>query len=48
VFGDVNQLDEDLSEISNDVDAYSECVDALDVNDPNYLTKLEACDASSE
>jgi lysylphosphatidylglycerol synthetase-like protein (DUF2156 family) len=48
VFGAVNQLDEDLSEISNDVDAYSECVDALDVNDPNYLTKLEACDASSE
>jgi hypothetical protein len=48
VFGAVNQLDEDLSEISNDVDAYSECVDALDVNDPDYLTKLDACDATSE
>ena len=48
VFGAFNQLDEDLSEISNDVDAYSECVDALDVNDPDYLTKLDACDATSE
>lgn len=43
VFNAVEDFGNDLEDLSNDISEYSQCVDAIDANDPNFSAKLEAC-----
>lgn len=43
-FTAINEVGEELDKVGREMDEYSACIDALDIEDPKYSDKLAACD----
>lgn len=43
VFGAVEDLDKELDKIGDDMKESSECIDALDIDDPDFAAKMAEC-----